>query len=109
MKRRLSVMIVVVLITLMSVVPAFANHSTAALVVIYVRSQGLYYDDYVTNEILLMSGQFQKLENYVTDYGPGDPGYLGGLWWVNTNGNNIMDAGDQFFRCPLLGPGRATP
>jgi len=58
---------------------------------------------------LPMRGPFQKLEGNTTAYGPGDPGYLGGRWWVDENGNNMMDAGDHFFHCPLLGPGRATP
>jgi hypothetical protein len=109
MKRRLSVMIVVVVLALMSVVPALANRGEGALGVIYVTSQGKYYDTFVTNETLPMQGQFQKLANHVTDYGPGDPGYLGGRWWVDTNNNNIMDASDQYFHCPLLGPGRTTP
>ena len=82
MKRRLSVLIVVVVLALMSVVPAFANRGDGALGVIYVTSQGLYYDTFVTNETLPMQGQFQKLTNHVTDYGPGDPGYRGGRWWV---------------------------
>jgi hypothetical protein len=40
-----------------------------------------------------------------TEFGPGDPGYVGGRWWVDANGNNQMDEGDTFFLCPLLGPG----
>jgi hypothetical protein len=109
MKRKLSVMIVVVVLALMLVVPALANRGNGALGTIYVTSQGLYYDTFVTNETLPMHGQFQKLTNHVTDYGPGDPGYRGGRWWVDLNNNNVMDAGDQFFHCPLLGPGRTTP
>jgi hypothetical protein len=109
MKRRLSVVIVVTVLALMSVVPALANRGDGALGVIYVTSQGLYYDTFVTNETLPMEGQFQKLTNHVTDYGPGDPGYLGGRWWVDTNGNNVMDPTDHYFHCPLLGPGRTAP
>ena len=56
-----------------------------------------------------MQGPFQRLENHQTEFGPGDPGYLGGRWWEDLNGNNVQDAGDHFFLCPLLGPGRATP
>lgn len=77
--------------------------------VVYVTSQGLYYDTFVTNDPLPMQGKFQLLENGVTEFGPGDPGYLGGRWWEDLNGNGIQDAGDHFFHCPLLGPGRATP
>jgi hypothetical protein len=76
---------------------------------VYVRSQGLYYDTFVSAEQLPMHGRFQKLENGETDFGPGDPGYLGGRWWIDGNGNGIQDAGDTFLLCPLLPPGRPTP
>lgn len=76
---------------------------------VYVRSQGLYFDTFVPVEELPMQGRFQLLENGETDYGPGDPGYLGGRWWVDVNGNGMQDEGDRFLLCPLLGPGRATP
>jgi hypothetical protein len=45
----------------------------------------------------------------VTEFGPGDPGYLGGRWWVDTDGDNVMEPTDTFLLCPLLGPGRETP
>jgi hypothetical protein len=77
--------------------------------VIYVSSQGLYYDTFVTNDPLPMQGPFQLLVNDVTEFGPGDSGYLGGRWWEDLNGNGIQDAGDHFFHCPLLPPGRPTP
>lgn len=109
MKRKLSTLLLVVIVSLFAVVPASANRGDGALGVVYVRSQGLYYDTFVTNDTLPMKGRFQKLENGETDFGPGDPGYLGGRWWVDVNGNNRMDEGDRFFLCPLLGPGRATP
>lgn len=76
---------------------------------VYVRSQGLYYDTFVSADQLPMDGRFQKLENGQTDFGPGDPGYLGGRWWVDANGNGVQDAGDTFLLCPLLPPGRTTP
>ena len=41
-----------------------------------------------------------------TEFGPGDPGYVGGRWWIDLNGNGEMDPADKFFLCPLLGPGR---
>jgi len=81
----------------------------AATGVVYVSSQGLYYDTFVTNDPLPMEGTFQLLENGQTEFGPGDPGYLGGRWWEDINGNGVQDAGDHFFHCPLLGPGRETP
>src|SRR5688572_26235552 len=77
--------------------------------VVYVRSQGLYYDTYATTETLPMRGKFQLLENGETDFGPGDRGYLGGRWWVDVNGNGMQDTGDTFFSCPLLPPGRTSP
>ena len=80
-----------------------------ALGVVYVRSQGLYYDTFVTADTLPMEGDFQKLENGATDYGPGEVGYRGGRWWVDVNGNGIQDSGDRYFLCPLLAPGRSTP
>ena len=109
MKRALSILLLVVAAALLTVVPVSANRGDGALGVIYVSSQGLYYDTFVTAETLPMKGRFQKLENGVTEFGPGTPGYLGGRWWVDVNGNNIMDEGDNFLLCPLLGPGRTSP
>jgi len=43
-----------------------------------------------------------------SEYGPGQPGHLGGRWWIDENGDDVMDAGDKYFLCPLLGPGRET-
>ena len=97
------------MIALVAVVPVSANRGNGALGVIYVSSQGLYYDTFVTAETLPMKGLFQKLENGVTEFGPGTPGYLGGRWWVDVNGDDRMDEGDTFLLCPLLGPGRTTP
>ena len=89
--------------------------------VIYVVSQGLYFDSIVTADPLPMRGPFQQLfppgtnpdwpegESLSTEYGPGTPGHKGGRWWVDVNGNGQMDEGDHFFSCPLLGPGRAEP
>lgn len=76
---------------------------------VYVTSQGLYYDTFATADPLPMEGKFQLLENGQTEFGPGDPGYLGGRWWEDVNGNGVQDEGDHFFLCPLLGPGRETP
>ena len=81
--------------------------------VIYVRSHGQYFDSIVTADPLPMKGKFQKLEmgahGLETDFGPGDTGYRGGRWWLDLNGNGVMDEDDKFFSCPLLGPGRDTP
>ena len=93
--------------TLRSTTARGGRHAT--LGVVYVRSQGLYYDTFVAAETLPMSGPFQLLENGETDFGPGDPGYLGGRWWKDLNGNGIQDEGDAFLLCPLLPPGRPNP
>jgi hypothetical protein len=77
--------------------------------VIFVTSQGLYYDTFVVKDPLPMHGPFQLLAAGQTEFGPGDPGYLGGRWWEDRNPNGIQDEGDHFFLCPLLGPGRITP
>src|SRR5688500_3378217 len=74
--------------------------------VVYVTSQGLYYDTFVVKDPLPMAGRFQLLANGQTEFGPGQPGYLGGRWWVDTNANGTQDSGDHFFLCPLLPPGR---
>jgi len=76
---------------------------------VFVTSQGLYYDTFVTRDPIPMTGPFQLLVNGTTEFGPGDPGYLGGRWWEDLNGNGEQDAGDHFFHCPLLPPGRPTP
>ena len=110
MYRKSTILILVVILALVLAVPAAAKGGRAGPIgVVYVTSQGLYYDTFVTNEELPMQGPFQLLENGQTEFGPGDPGYLGGRWWVDQNGNGVQDAGDRFFHCPLLGPGRATP
>lgn len=77
--------------------------------VVYVTSQGLYYDTFVVKDPLPMQGRFQLLANTQTEFGPGQPGYLGGRWWEDTNENGVQDEGDHFFLCPLIPPGRLTP
>src|SRR5215212_970262 len=77
--------------------------------VVYVTSQGLYYDTFVVKDPLPMEGKFQLLTNGQTEFGPGDPGYLGGRWWEDLNGNGIQDPDDHYFLCPLLPPGRVVP
>jgi hypothetical protein len=80
--------------------------------IIFVTSQGLYFDSIVVVDPLPMHGNFQQLipgmNGLATEFGPGTPGHLGGRWWVDLNDDNIMDEGDHFFLCPLLGPGRPT-
>ena len=51
------------LLTLAAVIPATANRGNGALGVVYVRSQGLYFDTFVSAQSLPMHGRFQKLES----------------------------------------------
>jgi hypothetical protein len=80
--------------------------------VVLVTSQGLFYDSIVVADPLPAKGRFQQLvpgENgLTTEFGPGEPGHLGGRWWIDLNDNGEMDSGDKYFLCPLLGPGRTT-
>jgi|SRR5215216_4339061 len=110
MRRKMLVLFLVGLVALVLAVPGFGQGGRAGSTgVVYVTSQGLYYDTFVAVDPLPMEGPFQLLENGQTQFGPGDPGYLGGRWWEDLNGNGIQDASDHYFLCPLLGPGRETP
>jgi len=109
MKRKMIVLVLVVVLAMVAVIPASANRGNGELGVVYVSGQGLYYDTFVSAQSLPMQGRFQKLENGVTEFGPGDQGYVGGRWWIDNNGDNMMDDGDTFLLCPLLGPGRTSP
>ena len=44
MKRRLVVLLVVVMMAAVAVIPTSANRGNGELIVVYVTSQGLYYD-----------------------------------------------------------------
>lgn len=105
----LAIVAVAAVATAWFAVDAMAGRGNGALGTVYVTSQGLYYDTFVTVDPLPFRGRFQKLENGQTEFGPGDPGYLGGRWWVDTNGNGYPDPDDHFLLCPLLPPGREEP
>jgi hypothetical protein len=110
MYRKSTILFLVVILALVLAVPAAAKGGRAGPIgTVYVTSQGLYYDTFVSADVLPMKGPFQLLENGQTEFGPGDPGYLGGRWWIDVNGNGAQDDGDTFLLCPLLGPGRETP
>lgn len=91
-----------------------------ARVTVYVESQGLFYDS-IVGPGLPANGPFQELRpgdgpggSLATDVGPGDPGYVGGRWWIDNGpgdheGNGVMDADDTYFSCPLLGKGNTSP
>ncbi|WNC68028.1 hypothetical protein RI845_16070 [Thalassotalea nanhaiensis] len=79
--------------------------------VVFVTSQGLYYDSIALGD-LPPRGNFQQLvptmNGLTTEFGPGDEGHLGGRWWIDLTDDGVMNEGDKFFLCPLLGPGRTT-
>jgi hypothetical protein len=80
------------------------NRGDGALGTVYVTSQGLYYDTFVTADTLPPHGPFQLLVNGETEYGPGDRGYVGGRWKIPQE-----EGGYVYLLCPLLPPGRETP
>lgn len=111
MKRKLLVVLAVLFVAAVATIPVSARRGDGP--VIYVTSQDLYYDSILAADPLPAKGPFQKLEQgpngLQTEFGPGDHGYVGGRWWVDVNENGEMDAGDAYFSCPLLGPGREEP
>ena len=94
---------------------AFAERTTGRGTgpIVFVTSQGLYYDSIVVADPLPAKGNFQQLiptmNGLETEFGPGEPGHLGGRWWIDLNENSVMDSTDKYFLCPLLGPGRKMP
>ncbi|MHC4211552.1 MAG: hypothetical protein ACYTE6_12180 [Planctomycetota bacterium] len=120
MSKRLNVLAILLAVTGAMLAAAVTKHATAngrgSGPIVYVTGQGLFYDSIVLTD-LPQHGPFQLLETGTgpspdglqTEFGPGDPGYVGGRWWVDANGSQEMDEGDLFFMCPLLGPGREEP
>ena len=80
-------------------------------VVIYVTGQELFYDS-VVNHDLPPHGRFQLLQpggpegTLMTEFDPGDRGYVGGRWMMDISGDGQID---KYFSCPLLCPGRENP
>ncbi|MCW8832117.1 MAG: hypothetical protein OQK09_04875 [Colwellia sp.] len=114
--NKFSLIVVIVMVAAITLVnnPAVAKkkgRGSEGAPVVYVTSQGLYYDSIVVTD-LPMKGEFQQLvptmNGLTTEYGPGEVGHLGGRWWIDVNSDGVMDSGDKFFLCPLLGPGRTT-
>lgn len=100
----LTVAAVIALSTAYLTVDVMANRGNGALGEVYVTSQGLYYDTFVSAQSLPPKGPFQLLVNGETEFGPGDPGYLGGRWKIPN-----MDGTYTYLLCPLLPPGREEP
>jgi len=100
----LTVAAVIALSTAYLTVDVMANRGNGALDTVYVTSQGLYYDTFVSAESLPPHGPFQLLVDGETEFGPGNPGYLGGRWKIPDGGG-----GYTYLLCPLLPPGRENP
>jgi hypothetical protein len=101
---------VIMLVALFSTIQVFAGGRGSGPI-IYVTSQGLFYDSIVTADPLPNKGPFQLLLvdpgiGLITEYGPGDPGYVGGRWALDADGDGNIE---KYFSCPLLGPGRLLP
>lgn len=109
MRQLSAVWLGVAIVTMASSSHTFTQRGRPNAGVVFVTGQGLYFDTFVAVDPLPMEGRFQLLSNGTTEFGPGDPGYLGGRWWEDLNGNGIQDATDHYFLCPLLPPGRPTP
>jgi len=109
--RRKNIVALACVVLLASTLLAFAQTKgrSHTMMSVYVVTQELYYDTFVAVDPLPMEGPFQLLVDGTTEFGPGDPGYLGGRWWEDLNGNGVQDADDHYFLCPLLPPGRETP
>ena len=104
MKVKTYILIVTAVIALSTAylaVDVMANRGHGALGEVYVTSQGLYYDTFVSADPLPAEGPFQILAGGETEFGPGDPGYLGGRWYIPATGEHVL--------CPLLPPGREEP
>jgi len=121
--RRLALLTITVALLMTVAAPALAGGGPPPVdedgdrvrVVVYVESQGLFFES-IVGPNLPANGPFQQLRpgegpggSLATEFGPGDPGYVGGRWWVDANGNGEMDESDVYFSCPLLGKGSATP
>ena len=119
MLRKVSMVVFMLVLCLVVAAPALADgggppprgdDGGRVRKVVYVTSQELYYDT-IVGPALPNHGKFQQLfppgtnpvwplgDTLSTEFGPGDPGYLGGRWVV----------GPDYFSCPLLGPGRSEP
>ena len=117
MSKRFNLFATLTTLTVVALVTSLASNAQADGrgngPVVYVTGQALFYDTIVLGE-LPPNGPFQLLEmdgptGLLTQFGPGDPSYVGGRWWVDLNGDGEMDLADMYFLCPLLPPGRAEP
>ena len=113
MKNSMLVLLALMAVTFLVSGEVFARGNKPGPV-IYVESQGLFYDAVIAADPLPNKGPFQHLyecnvegrAGLCTEFGPGDFGFYGGRWYVDLNEDGMPTDGDHFFSCPLLGPGR---
>ncbi len=123
MRRTIFTGLIVGLLTIAMAVPAVANGDSGdskgrpgpGPTIIVTGTDGDSSNDLVFESFVKATlpahGPFQQLFPtdeagvLTTEAGPGDAGFYGGRWWVDVNGNGVLDAGDATFICPLLGPG----
>jgi len=129
MRKTLLTGLVVGLLTIVMAVPALASNGNGKaddphgrpdfeLTIVVTGGTEATDDDVTYSSIPLgslpMKGRFQLLEPnttgssapLMTEFGPGDHGYVGGRWFLDMDGDRQPSEGDVFFLCPLLGPGR---
>lgn len=97
---------------------ALAGRGNGPTGVIYVVNQDLFFDTIGLTD-LPVYGPFQPLCVFLdefgeiafamTDFGPGDPGYVGGRWEAFIYDVDMNLVAVRYFECPLLGPGRENP
>jgi len=115
----LSFMAVVAVGTIAMPDPALAGRGNGPTGLIYVESQELYYQTIGLTDLPPDEGPFQilivgldddgNIVSAVTEYGPGDPEYVGGRWeaYIFDSAGDLVTV--RYFECPLLGPGRESP
>ena len=121
MRRSILLLAIVGMLVAALAIPALAgghrNTGRGTGPTVFVTDQGLVYDSIVVAEGLTWNGQdnWQLLvpggmggADLTTDAGPGSEDYFGGRWYFDDDGTPGLSAGDTFFICPLLGPGRAA-
>lgn len=108
MKRRTTLLASVLTLAAAGAVTASLQAVPPDRPVVYVSSQNLFYDSLIPTT-LPNHGSFQLLimgaNGLETEFGPGDPGYLGGRWKQDFDGDGVF----EYFLCPLIGPGRPMP
>ena len=119
MRRSILLLAIVGMLVAALAIPAFARGQGNPKMppIVFVEGQGLFYDSIVTADPLPFNGttNWQLLvpggpggADLTTEFGPGDTEYFGGRWYVDINEDGVASAGDHFFVCPLLGPGRTA-